>query len=266
MAWAQPCVRARMNLAFQEWVMTRITRFSGAHAETRITVIAGTTMEPADYSIHPMPPAPDAELMRRFEGIPSSLLSDNLRRMEGILGLQRLHRSRKLVGTAVTVKLRTGDNLLVYKALSMLQAGHVLVIDAGGVTSNAIVGELLLLYAQQRGCAGFVIDGAARDSAAFYHADFPCYARGVTHRGPYKTGPGSINVPVSIGGQVVQPGDILVGDEDGVVVFPPIDAQRLLHAAAASRAKEQAIREEILTGEVRQSWMEQMFATSGLAE
>lgn len=218
------------------------------------------------FVIHPMPPEPDTALMRRFDGIPTSLLSDNLLRMEGILGLQRIHRARKLVGTAVTVKLRAGDNLLVYKALSMLRRGDVLVIDAGGVTTNAIVGELLLLYAQQRGCAGFVVDGAARDSAAFFEADFPCYVRGLTHRGPYKTGPGSINVPVSIGGQVVQPGDILVGDEDGVVVFSASDAERLIEAAAASRSHEQRIREEILTGAVRQSWMDKLFATHGLSD
>lgn len=226
----------------------------------------GIGMDKADFVIHPMPPAPDVELMRHFEEVPTSLLSDNLRRMEGILGLQRIHRARKLIGTAVTVKLRTGDNLLVYKALSMMHPGQVLVIDAGGVTSNAIVGELLLLYAQQRRCAGFVIDGAARDSAAFLEADFPCYARGVTHRGPYKTGPGSINVPVSIGGQVVQPGDIVVGDEDGLVVFPSKEAERLLSAAATSRANEQKIREEILTGAVRQSWMEKLFAANGLSD
>lgn len=83
-------------------------------------------------------------------------------------------------------------------------------------TSNAVVGELLLLYAQQRGCAGFVVDRAIRDSAAFAEADFPTYARAANHRGPHKSGPGAINVPVSIGGQVVMQGDIFVGDEDGL--------------------------------------------------
>jgi regulator of RNase E activity RraA len=184
--------------------------------------------------------------------------------LEGAVGLQRFNPSNKLVGTAVTVKLRAGDNLLTYKALNMMSPGHVMVVDAGGVTTNAIVGELLLLYAQQRGCAGFVIDGAIRDSAAFAEADFPCFARGVTHRGPFKTGPGSINVPVSIGGQVVSPGDVVVGDEDGLVCFSASETSRLLEAAERSRLNEKAIREEILTGAARQSWMEKMFATAGL--
>jgi regulator of RNase E activity RraA len=145
-----------------------------------------------------------------------------------------------------------------------MQPGHVLVVDGGGDVANALVGELILQYAMQRGCVGFVIDGAIRDSAAFRELDFPCYARGVSHRGPYKNGPGAINVTVSIGGHVVNPGDMVVGDEDGVVSFPIADAPRLLEAAAASAAKEAAIREEIATGRVEQSWLQAVLASHGL--
>lgn len=217
-----------------------------------------------NFTINASPTAPDNALLQAFLSVPTSHISDNLRRLEGIVGLRRFNPGRKLIGTAVTVKARAGDNLLTYKALSMMSPGHVLVIDAGGVTTNAIVGDLLLAYAMQRGCAGFVVDGAIRDSAAFVAADFPCYARDVTHRGPFKTGPGSVNVPVSIGGQVVQPGDVMVGDEDGIVVFPRSESARLLEAASKSAAAEQAIRDEIMTGEVRQSWMDQMFAAHGI--
>jgi regulator of RNase E activity RraA len=176
--------------------------------------------------------------------------------MAGITALQRFHRGRKLVGTAFTVKARPGDNLAIYHAMPLLQPGHVLVIDGGGDSSNALVGELILTYLLQRGCAGLVLDGAVRDCAAFLQADFPCYARGASHRGPYKNGPGALNVPVAIAGQVVNPGDIVVGDEDGVVTFPPSDAERLLEAARRSAAKEETIRAEILTGRVQQSWLE----------
>ena len=217
-----------------------------------------------NFTIHPVAPVLAPALTDALLAVPTSLISDNLRRLEGVIGLQRYNRSRKLVGSAVTIKLRAGDNLLTYKALSMMSPGHVLVVDAGGVTHNAIVGELLLLYAQQRGCAGFVIDGAIRDTAAFAEADFPCYARGATHRGPYKTGPGAINVAVSIGGQVIHPGDVVVGDEDGLVTFAVSEAERVLAAAERSRRHEQAIRDEIATGAVRQSWMEKMFAANGL--
>lgn len=217
-----------------------------------------------NFTLHPNQPALSSALIDALRDIPTSHLSDNLRRLEGIVGLRRFHRSRKLIGTAVTIKTRSADNLLTYKALSTMSQGHVLVVDAGGGINNAIVGDLLMAYAQQRGCAGFVIDGAIRDSAAFAAADFPCFARDAVHRGPFKTGPGSINVPVAIGGQVVMPGDVLVGDEDGIVVFPAAETERLIGAAKKSAAMEQVIRDEILTGAVQQSWMEKMFATHGL--
>lgn len=218
-----------------------------------------------NFCINPIVAQPEQSLLNALMEVPTSLISDNLRRLEGILGLRRIHRNRKLLGTAVTVKVRAGDNLLTYKALSMMtMPGYILVVDAGGATTNAIVGDLLMAYAQERGCAGFVIDGAVRDSASFAEEDFPCYARDVTHRGPFKTGPGSINVPVSIGGQVVQPGDVLIGDEDGIVTFPQADAARVLAAAHRSAEAEEAIRLEIKTGAIKQSWMEKMFAANGI--
>jgi RraA family protein len=218
-----------------------------------------------NYLINPVVEPVDAALLSCFKEISTSLISDNLQRLEGVIGLRRVHRQRKMVGTAVTVKIRPGDNLLVYKALSMMTVpGHVLIVDAGGATSNAIVGNLLMAYAQERGCAGFVIDGAIRDSASFVDADFPCYARDVTHRGPFKTGPGSINIPVSIGGQVVQPGDVMVGDEDGIVVFKPSEVARLLAAVQRSTQAEEAIRQEIKTGAIEQSWMFKMFKANGI--
>ena len=157
--------------------------------------------------------------------------------MAGITALHRYHRGRKLVGTAFTVKTRPGDNLPIYHAMPLLQPRHLLVMDGGGDTNNALVGDLILTYLLQRGCVGLVVDGVVRDTAAFLQADFPCYARGVSHRGPYKNGPGALNVPVAIAGQVVDPGDIVVGDEDGLVTFPPSDAERLLKARAAVRPR-----------------------------
>lgn len=201
------------------------------------------------------PPVP-ASLVDAFRPVVTPHLSDNLDRMAGITALRRFHRGRKLVGTAFTVKTRPGDNLAIYHAMPLLQPGHVLVIDGGGDANNALVGDLILSYILQRGCVGLVVDGAVRDTAAFLEADFPCYGRSASHRGPYKNGPGALNVPVAIAGQVVNPGDIVVGDEDGLVTFPQADAQRLLEAARRSAAKEDAIRAEILTGGVQQSWLE----------
>lgn len=217
-----------------------------------------------NFEIHPTPELAPADLVEAFQNVVTPHISDNLRRLSGVTGLQRLHRHRKLLGTAVTVKARPGDNLLIYKALMEMSPGHVLVVDGGGDVTNALVGELLMLYAQQRGCAGFVVDGVIRDKAAFYDADFPCYARGVSHRGPYKQGPGAMNVPVSVGGHVVQPGDIVVGDEDGVVTFPVSAAPTLLEAVRRTVAFEDAVKVEIATGAVRQSWLDKMLSPHGL--
>lgn len=217
-----------------------------------------------NFAIGPMPPLAPPHVINTLQSIVTPHISDNLRRMSGITGLQRFNSGRKLVGTACTIKARPGDNLLIYKALTEIQPGHVLVVDGGGDSSNALVGELIMLYAIQRGCAGFVIDGAIRDSAAFAAADFPCFARSVTHRGPYKSGPGEMNQSVTVGGQVVHPGDIVVGDEDGVVSFAQNDAERLLAAVHKTAQTEEAIKAEIANGQVQQSWLDKVLSTHGL--
>jgi RraA family protein len=191
-------------------------------------------------------------------------LSDNLQRLSGLVGFQRFHRHQKMVGRAVTVKTRPGDNLMIYKALMDMTPGQVLVVDGGGDLNNALVGELIMLYAIQRGCTGFVIDGAVRDVAAFAAADFPCYARGAIHRGPYKNGPGQLQVPVSIGGQVIHPGDWVVGDEDGVVSFADGDVDRLLKAVEVTVATEDAVKAEIATGLRDQAWLRKVLQPHGL--
>lgn len=216
-----------------------------------------------NFDIGPVPKLAPEELTRALHSVVTPHISDNLRRMSGIVGLQRFSRSRKLVGTAYTIKARPGDNLLIYRALKEIEPGHVLVIDGGGDPNNALVGELIMLYALQRGCAGFVIDGAIRDVRAFFDADFPCYARSSTHRGPYKIGPGASNRDVTVGRQVVHPGDVVVGDEDGVVSFDPADGARLLAAIAQTAKTEDAIKAEIATGRVDQSWLDKTLSAHG---
>lgn len=221
-------------------------------------------MSATPFQIQPAVAPASADLIAAFAGVVTPHISDNLQRMSGVTGLRRIHARRKLVGTAFTVKCRPGDNLLIYKALMMMAPGHVLVVDGAGDTTNALVGELIMLHAQQHGCAGFVIDGAVRDCAAFEEADFPCWARGVSHRGPYKLGPGAINVPVTVGGQVIQPGDIVVGDEDGVVSFAQAQAPGLLEAIASTAATENAVKAEIATGQRRQAWLDKVLSAHGL--
>ena len=139
-----------------------------------------------------------------------------------------------MAGTAVTARSRGGDNLTLSCAPSSSAApGDVMVIDAGGDLNNAVVGGILSFYAASIGLVGIVIDGAIRDVAEIRERDFPVYARGVTHRGPYKDGPGEINVPVSVGGMVVNPGDIVVGDQDGLLAIPQQGVEELIEKALA---------------------------------
>jgi RraA family protein len=197
---------------------------------------------------------PPAELIEAFRQAPTSIISDNLARLAGSVGLKQFHRSGRLVGTAFTIKTRPGDNLAIHRALEMVGPGDVLVVDGGGDETRALVGEIMKNIAQWRGAAGYVIDGAIRDVAAFAADDFPCFARSVIHRGPYKSGPGEINVPVSIGGCVISPGDIVVGDEDGVVSFSQGAAPALREAVKAQVAREEATLLSIREGRYQGSY------------
>lgn len=158
-----------------------------------------------------------------------------MHRNTGTSGLRPYHRPGKLTmaGTAVTVRSRGGDNLAYLRALDFCRPGDVLVVDAGGDLNNAVVGGILSFYAASAGLAGLVVDGAIRDVAEIRERDFPLYARGVTHRGPYKDGPGEINVPVCVDGMVVHPGDIVVGDQDGLLAIPQADAESVIEKARA---------------------------------
>ncbi len=194
-------------------------------------------------------PALDPAILAAFAGAATATISDNLGRLPGIVGLQPFHRGGRLLGRALTVRVRGGDNLAIHQALEIVRPGDVVVVDGGGETGRAVVGGIMKAIAQARGAAGFVVDGAIRDRADFAASDFPCYARGVTHRGPYKTGPGEIDVPVAIGGWVVSPGDVVVGDEDGVVTFPAAGALALAEAVRVQESREAEVLRLIERGE-----------------
>lgn len=186
----------------------------------------------------PSPPPVPPGILNGFRDVAVALVSDTMNRLHGTRALKPYHRNRRLMGTAVTVKTRPGDNLALHKAFALLRPGDVLVADGGGDLGQALVGEIMMTRARAMGVAGFVIDGAIRDVAAFADRDFACFARGVTHRGPYKSGPGEINVPVAIDGMVVMPGDVVLGDEDGVVAFPPSIGEELLALVLRQKERE----------------------------
>lgn len=204
------------------------------------------------------------KVVRRFCGIPVANMSDCMSRLPAAgAGVRPMHDSSPVVGVALTVKTRPGDNLMVHKALDMAGAGDVVVVDAGGDLSNAIVGELMVAHARYREIAGLVIYGAIRDSDALRRSDFPVFASGVTHRGPYKNGPGEINVPIAIAGMVVSPGDLVAGDADGVICVPYDEAEKVLADASVKRDAERRQLADIERGSVERSWVDKTLAELG---
>jgi regulator of RNase E activity RraA len=198
--------------------------------------------------------APGIEALR---GIPSSVVGDVMGRLAGTTALRPVNRSPVTVcGNAVTVRVRAGDNLLIHRALDQLEPGDVLLVDGEGDITRALVGEIMMTSARVRGAIGFVIDGAIRDVEAFEEHRFPCWARGVSLRGPYKDGPGSINVPASVGGLLVHPGDVIVGDSDGVVAVPPGEALEVARLARQKVAQEQQTIADILAGRYSSAWVD----------
>jgi len=204
------------------------------------------------------------DVIDAFRSIPVANISDCMARIvAGGAQLRPYHSGKVLAGPAVTVKVRPGDNLLIHKALHMAEPGDVIVVDGGGELTNALIGELMVATAAQRKLAGFVINGAIRDSATIAQGDFPVFAAGVTHRGPYKDGPGEINVPIAIQGMVIHPGDLVIGDADGVLGIPREHAQDILRAAQMKADSEEVTLKEISGGTLDTSWIDDALANLG---
>ena len=181
-----------------------------------------------------------AEAVARFRALPVANVSDVMARMTAAgPRLRPMHGGGGMAGPALTVKTRPGDNLMIHKAIALAEPGDVIVVDGGGDLTNALIGELMLAQMVRRNLGGIVLNGAIRDSAAIRAQGFPVFAAGVTHRGPYKDGPGEINVAIAIDGMVIEPGDLILGDDDGLLSVP-FDAVEAVHAAATQKAAAEA--------------------------
>jgi RraA family protein len=212
---------------------------------------------PAGFRILPVTRRVAPEAVARFRDLPVANVSDVMSRMTAAgPRLRPMHGGGVMAGPAFTVKSRPGDNLMVHKALAIAAPGDVIVVDAGGDLTNAIIGELMLAQMVRRGLGGIVINGAIRDSAAIKAQDFPVYAAGVTHRGPYKDGPGEINVPIAIDGMVIEPGDLVLGDEDGLLCVPFAEVETVHEAATKKAAAEARQMANIVAGTHDASWVD----------
>ena len=199
----------------------------------------------------------DAKMIEAFKDLPVACVSDCMQRMfAGGADLRPMHNGQPMAGAAFTVKVRPGDNLMIHKAIQLAGPGDVLVVDGGGDLTNALIGEIMTSAAHAKGIVGMVIYGSVRDAGYLKTQDFGVFACGVTHRGPYKDGPGEINVPVAFGGMVIHPGDLILGDEDGVLCVPIDEAATLLKATQERVVQETAILKKIRSGTYENTWID----------
>ncbi|MDH6262079.1 RraA family protein [Bradyrhizobium sp. BR13661] len=197
------------------------------------------------------------EIVERFARLPVANVSDSMSRLTAAgARLRPMHQAGGMSGVALTVKTRPGDNLMIHKAMAMAEPGDVIVVDAGGDLTNALIGEMMLTRMIKGGLAGIAIDGAVRDAGFIRGQNFPVFAAGVTHRGPYKNGPGEINVPIAIDGMVIQPGDLIIGDDDGLLCVPFDDVDEVLKAANSKYQAEQKQIENIKAGTHDSTWVD----------
>lgn len=210
---------------------------------------------------------PDLEVMNEFKKIPASNTADVMGRSGAMNPRIRLVSSPKaqmLVGPAYTVKCRAGDNLALHAALNMCHEGDVLVVSNEEDNTRALMGEVMMAYLRYtKKIAGIIIDGPIRDIDEIGKWDFPVYATGTTPGGPYKEGPGEINVPISCGGVSVHPGDIILADPDGVIVIPRKDAAVVLEDAKKFQAADEKKLEAAKDGSANRKWVQTLLEDKG---
>lgn len=195
--------------------------------------------------------ATETEIIEHLADLGTATLHEAAGRIGALPGaIAPIARAMRLSGKALPVYAPEGDNLAIHRAIAMASPGDVLVVANGGTLFHGPFGDILALAAQKRGISGLVIDGAVRDSGSLIEMGFPVFARGISIRGTIKEDPGTVGVPVTIGGVIVHSGDVVVGDADGVVVLPSDNLGSLLEAARARITEENAIRARIKDDEL----------------
>jgi len=216
------------------------------------------------------------DIIRDFDRVPANIVKEASTFQPAILAdvagrrgamhgrIKALRPNMKLAGTAFTVEVRPGDNLMIHAAMAMAKPGDVLVIDGKGDQTAALMGTIMMTACKKLGIAGVVIDGAARDSLEIEEMDFPVFSVGTNPNGPTKMVPGRIGHPVSVGGVMVHAGDFVIGDADGVVVVEREKIEGLL-SSAAKKVKDEAARiEAIQGGDTNAKWLDAALRAAGV--
>lgn len=178
--------------------------------------------------------------------------------------IRNLANGMKVVGPALTVKVPTRDNLMIHKALTFIKPGDVLVIDGGGNRSWALMGYLMISTAIKLGVAGIVADSCLRDAEEIRKSGLPVFCAGLSPNGPSKEGPGEINFPINCGGQVVSPGDLIIGDDDGVVVLNQEFAETTIDHVYKVIERETNRLKEIEAGNVIRAGIDEILEKKGI--
>lgn len=205
-----------------------------------------------------------SDIVAKYQSVPTTCISDTMQGLHNMdSSIKPLKEEYHLAGRAFTVKMPVGDNLAVLKAIREAQPGDVLVIDAKGDTYRAIAGDFIVGLAKTLGIQGIVVDGVIRDIVGIKQLDFPVFCKGTTVAASGKAGWGELNVPISCGGTSVQPGDIIVGDADGVVVIPQAQEEEILQQALDKLVKDQE-REASVSGnpETVRAYLDKFLASS----
>jgi RraA family protein len=230
------------------------------------------TAKPKSSEIHPGPgfrirkqfDRPSRQLIDQLGKFSTPDMSDLMNRLYTMdPGIKNQINDQPVIGPACTVKVFPGDNLLVHKALDIARPGDLLIVDAGSSPMNGIIGDLIATKAKHRGIAGFVVDGYIRDLPGIRDIGLPVFARGVTPIGPLHRGPGEINYPICCGGIVVNPGDIICGDANGIVVIQKDFAEELLHRLANQSESLRSYVESVRRGKFSNDWVDEMLKNLG---
>lgn len=207
---------------------------------------------------------PDPRWSKILMDYASCNISDGLNKFYSMdCGIHQMFPCSKFAGPAVTVKVRSGDNFMLHKALEIVKPGDVLVVETQGCNAYAVCGDLMVSCMDKLGVVGIVVDGAVRDIATLREIGMPVFARGTVCGAGDKDGPGEINFPVACGGVVVNPGDLVMGDEDGVVVVPKNDIEEVIEGANKKLDIEAKRREEISGGKYVKSGLDDFMRSKG---
>lgn len=200
----------------------------------------------------------DPSLYADFNDIPVANIGDASMKIACVDSHIRSMNHHRLIGQAYTVRVPEGDNLLVFYAIDNASAGDIIVIDGDGYSQRALFGEILLTMAKKKNIGGFIINGAIRDYDAIEKSDIPVFASGFSPNGPYRNGFGEVNVPVVIDGKVIQPGDVVIGDDEGIAVVAFHDIESVLKEAKKIKENEEALLKKIKENDENQiDWVYQ---------